>query len=186
MKCNHGSGWNIIVHDKTQLNLAEAKKKMDIWMHSNYAFRAGLEMHYKRIRPRIVVEEYLENQNKDLYDYKLFCINGKVYMCWVDSGRYIDHKRDFFNANWEHMPVLCEYPNANVMPQKPKDFEKMKELAEKLAKGFPQVRVDFYVLNDGTIKFGEMTFTSGTGADRYNPLVYDRIIGKQIILKGKN
>ena len=41
----------------------------------------------------------------------------------------------------------------------PKNFQRMLEIAEKLAKPFPVVRVDLYNL-DGKIYFGEMTFTS--------------------------
>ena len=41
---------------------------------------------------------------------------------------------------------------------KPKNLNKMIEIAEKLSKNFPFVRVDFYNDN-GKIIFGEMTFT---------------------------
>ena len=42
---------------------------------------------------------------------------------------------------------------------KPKNLEQMLEIAQKLSKPFPVVRVDLYNL-DGRIVFGEMTFTS--------------------------
>ena len=44
----------------------------------------------------------------------------------------------------------------------------MIKLAEKLSKNFNHVRVDFYRLDDGTIYFGEMTFTSASGFCKWN------------------
>ena len=182
MKCNHGSGWNIVVKDKKQLVIDTARKQINEWMATNFAYKAGMEMHYKYIKPRIVIEEYLENSGGELVDYKFLCFNGKAKICWVDTGRYTGHKRDLFDMNWNHIPVIFEYPNSSKVIEKPKNFAEMVNLAEKLAKGFDQVRVDFYLLNDGSIKFGEMTFTSGTGTDRFIPRIYDYILGEQIKL----
>jgi hypothetical protein len=45
----------------------------------------------------------------------------------------------------------------------------MIKLAERLSKDFVYVRVDFYLLDDGTIKFGEMTFTPSSGVSQWSP-----------------
>ena len=67
---------------------------------------------------------------------------------------------------------------------KPKNFEGMIEVAEKLAKPFPVVRVDLYNL-DGKIYFGEMTFTSLGGLmDFYTPEFLLKV-GKMIDLNYK-
>lgn len=60
--------------------------------------------------------------------------------------------------------------------EKPQNFEKMRELATILCKGFRHVRVDLYNV-DGKIYFGEMTFTNGNGFDRIVPDQYDEILG---------
>ena len=52
--------------------------------------------------------------------------------------------------------------------EKPKNLQTMVNLAEKLSKNFPFVRVDFYNIN-GVIYFGELTFSPGNGFD-YNRL----------------
>lgn len=49
IKCNHGAGWNIIVKDKSKLDLAEAKAKVDKWISTNFAFYYGFELHYRDI-----------------------------------------------------------------------------------------------------------------------------------------
>ena len=78
LKANHGSAWNIIVTDKNKFDKQDAKKKFDEWLHTNFAFQDGLELHYKDIKPLIIAEKYIENDNQDLYDYKIWCFDGKA------------------------------------------------------------------------------------------------------------
>lgn len=49
---------------------------------------------------------------------------------------------------------------------KPDNFELMKDLASRLSKGFPQIRVDFYEV-DGKVYIGELTMTSACGRMDY-------------------
>ena len=58
----------------------------------------------------------------------------------------------------------------------------MIQLAEVLSKGFNHVRVDFYRLNDGTIYFGEMTFTSASGTCEWNDESINQYFGSLIKL----
>ena len=37
IKSNNSSGWNIIVKDKSKLDLKDVKRKMDFWQKTNYA-----------------------------------------------------------------------------------------------------------------------------------------------------
>lgn len=180
LKCNHGSGWNEIVFDKDNLNKDELKEKVDRWMTTNFAYKVGLELHYKYIKPRIVIEEFMENKGGSLWDYKFACFDGKVKFIWVDTDRYTSHRRTLFDREWNVLPFMLEYPVDEILPEKPKQLQDMIVLAEKLAKGFSHVRVDFYLLNDGSIKFGEMTFTSGSGMDRFVPQYFDRVLGDLI------
>ena len=57
-------------------------------------------------------------------------------------------------------------------------------IAEILSKDFPYVRVDLYHLNDGQIKFGEMTFTPSSGQCTWIPEGTDEMLGELIDLKG--
>ena len=55
----------------------------------------------------------------------------------------------------------------------------MVEIAERLSKGFPEVRVDLYNI-DGKIYFGELTFTSQGGfMDFYTP-EFNRKLGELV------
>lgn len=67
-----------------------------------------------------------------------------------------------YDREWKRHPeysIFNKHYSEGVPLPKPASYERMLEIAEKLAKPFPVVRVDLYNLN-GRIYFGEMTFTS--------------------------
>lgn len=185
LKANHGCGWNIIVKDKKSFDIQDAKKKFEKWMNTNFAFVYGLELQYMNIRPKIIAEAYLENGNDDLYDYKVFCFNGKAESIMFLSERKNGLKMAFFDLNWNRIPVSYTFPRNEEEIPKPQNLELLIELAEKLSKGFPHVRVDFYIMNDGSIKFGEMTFSSASGTCKWAPPEQDVIYGNMINLPSK-
>lgn len=178
LKTNHGSGSVIVVKDKTSLNITEVGRNFNDWMSIDYAYATGFELQYSNINRKIIAEKYLETDLGELQDYKFLCFDGKPYYCWVDLGRFGNHTRNVYDLNWELQPWnQYTYGNsANPIP-KPKNFDKMVELATSLCQGFSHVRVDLYNV-DGTIYFGEMTFTNGCGFDRIVPDEYDFTLGE--------
>lgn len=180
LKCNHGCDWNAIVRDKDAWDAKAAKKNFDKWIKMNFAFRGGLQLQYKDIVPKIIAEEYLENADGDLYDYKFWCFNGKVEFVMFLSERAKELRMNNYDRNWNLLPFTYDHPNTDKPVAKPEKLEEMIVLAEKLAAGFPHVRVDFYQLNDGTIKFGEMTFTSCNGRAGWSDETVNRRLGELI------
>lgn len=186
LKCNHGSGWNIIVKDKSKLDLKEARCKLESWIKKNYAFKRG-ELQYLNIPPKIIAEQYLENINQ-LYDYKIMCFNGEPKFLWVDEDRFIKHKRSLFSLDWKPLPFkICEKYDSISDPEKakPESLDLMIDLARTLCQGFAHVRIDFYAV-DGKVYFGEMTFTSTSGLDRIVPEEWNNKIGNMLILPPKS
>ena len=57
----------------------------------------------------------------------------------------------------------------------------MKNIATKLSRGIPHVRVDLYVINE-QIYFGEMTFFHNSGIFSVTPDEWDYIIGEWLEL----
>ena len=176
LKTNHGSGTNVIVRDKCSLDIKNTKRKFKDWLDTDFGYKS-LELHYSGITPRIIAEEYIETELGELQDYKFLCFDGQPCFCWVDMGRYSNHTRNVYNLNWELQPWNQEtYSHYEKPIEKPKNFEKMIEIARVLAQGFSHVRVDLYNVN-GKIYFGEMTFTNGGGFDRIFPAEYDKVLG---------
>ena len=181
LKCNHGCGCNMIVKDKSTFDRKEAKKNFDEWMKTNYAFVYGLELQYKDIPPKIICEKYIEQTNKDIYDYKISCFDGQPKFLWVDSDRYANHSRCLYDLNWNKLPfeINSYYPQKEF--ERPADLDEMIHLARVLSEGFAYVRVDLYYC-EGKIYFGEMTFTSASGTEDIMPTEWRYKLGDLIQL----
>ena len=184
IKVTHDCGGVFICNNRDTFDTNKAKSFIEEHYNNNYYYE-GREWPYKDLKPRIIVEQYMEDsETEELRDYKFFCFNGKVKALFIATDRQNpneDTKFDFFDDNFNHLPFKQGHPNAKVPPQKPINFEKMKELASFLSAGIPHVRVDFYEVN-GKIYFGEMTFYHFSGFIPFNPEKWDYELGKMMIL----
>lgn len=185
LKCTHDSEGIVIVKDKSKLDIKEAKKKIEDALKYNF-FYIGREWPYKNINPRIIAEEYMEdNTDKELKDYKFFCFDGVVRAMFVASDRGAgDTKFDYYDTEFNHLDLIQHYPNNKNRIKKPINFGKMKELAKIISKGFPHVRVDFYEVN-GKVYFGELTFYHFSGFQPFYPNRWDEIFGEWLKLPSK-
>lgn len=185
LKGNHGCAFNYIVPDKSKLNISDARYKFTSWMKINYAYR-GFEPQYLNIKPVIIAEEYLENDGDDLYDYKIWCFGGEPkFIQFIRERNKGGTKMAYFDTDWNKQPFVSNNIRIEDEIEKPKNLDEMLEIARILSKDFCYVCVDLYHLNDGTIKFGEMTFTRANGACHWNPPEYNTIIGDMITLPEK-
>jgi hypothetical protein len=180
MKATHGSGWNIIVQDKTTVDWNSAIKKMDTWLKTNYYKKAG-ESQYKSLKGRILIEEYIGDSTGNLKDYKFFCFHGEPKFIQVDGDRFTDHKRDIYDLNWNKLPVKFFYENLPQPVAKPEKLADMLQICRKLSREFAFVRVDLYFTN-GRIYFGELTYSPGNGLEPFDPVQYDHIFGEHLDL----
>lgn len=167
LKWNVGAGGNIICTDKKELDIEEAKYKLNKWANKNYHLLSS-EMQYKYITPKIVCEKYIEPEDGILpEDYKIYCFNGKAKVVMYCIGREENKpKFYFFDTNWNLMRINEDGKGApeNFSIKKPDNLNEMFSYAESLAKPFPFVRVDLYNIK-GKIIFGELTFTPAAGVD---------------------
>lgn len=182
MKCNHDSGGLVICKDKKQLDYERAKTKINESLDRNYYYW-GREWPYKNIKPKILIEEYMEDKKeKELIDYKIMCFNGKPQLSFTCSERYKEGlKVTFFDLDWNKLPFERHYPASKRKIKKPQNYEKMLELSEKLSKDIPFVRVDWYEIN-GHLYFGELTFYPGNGVEEFNPEEWDKKLGDLVHL----
>ncbi len=183
IKCTHDSGGVIICKDKEKLNIIEARKKINKCLKTNF-FYCGREWPYKNVKPRIIVEELInDHRNDDLNDYKFMCFNGKVRCSFVCTERRSLEglKVTFFDIDWNKMPFERHYPSSSKKIDKPKNYAKMIELAEKLSRDIPFARIDFYEANE-KIYFGEITFFPGSGLEEFSPEIWDYTLGSWISL----
>lgn len=188
IKSTNGSGGNYIVKSKSSCGQDFLKKKVNELLGCNYmTMITGVgDLHYLRINNKLIFEGLLINDpisahySATLIDYKVWCFNGKAEYIWVCMNRFV-HNKDgaevlIYDRDWNTHPEYSvwskDFTQAAPIP-KPKNFERMLEVAEILCRGFPVVRCDLYNLN-GKIYFGEMTFTSlGGMMDFYTPEFLD-------------
>lgn len=187
LKCTHDSGGVVVCKDKKKLDKDKSLHILEKSLKESFYIQSR-EYPYKDVPHRIIAEKYMEDESGELIDYKFFCFNGQPVYMFVATDRMrkdTDTKFDFFDMNWRHLPFTNGHPNNPTLPQKPKNFDQMKKLAEKLSVGFPHIRVDFYNVN-GKIYFGELTFFHWSGLVPFDPPKWDYKFGEFIKLPRKN
>ncbi len=180
LKCNHDSGSVIICNNRKPST--EELRKIDKHLKYNY-FYFSREWPYKNIKPRVFAEEYIASptdNNGGLVDYKFYCFNGDPKYVLVISYRSIGGRETFFDKEWNPLDLSKGYKRHEIIPNKPKEYDKMLLIAHKLSKGIPFLRVDLFENDKGEIKVGELTFVPSSGLIPFNPNKYDYIFGNEL------
>lgn len=183
IKATHGSGMNLIVINKDELNVNKTIVKLAKWLKAKYLPCYG-EWFYDVVKPRIIVEKFLTDDNNSVpVDYKVFCFNGIPKFIDVHTSRFSDHKRNLYDLDWNLMKdKSIGYKNdASAYIEKPKQLEQLLEYAKKLSSNFTHARVDFYISNE-KIYFGEITFTNGAGFSKITPYEFNKEMGGWLTL----
>ena len=184
-KTTHGSSWNLICKNKSELNWKKWTKIMNTWLKLNiYVF--GREWNYKHLEPRIIIEKYIDHN--PLIDYKFMCFNGEPKFLQINNDYNGKHYVDFYDIEWKKMDFTYNnYEQSDHILPRPPQFEEMKELAVKLSAPFPYVRVDFYNPPENII-FGELTYFPGSGLLPLIPIQngYDELLGSHLTLPQPN
>ena len=181
IKAAHSSAMNFICVDKNTVNWKSKKCIFKLWLKLNL-YLDGREWGYKNLKPSIIVEDFLEDESGYLRDYKFFCAKGEILTIQVDEDRFSDHKRAFYNCEWEKMNFKLGYKETEV--NAPENLSEMIKIALDLSRDFPFVRVDLYNSN-GKNYFGELTFYPESGFLSFEPDEYDFELGSGIELPEK-
>ncbi len=179
VKANHTNSQNLIVKDKKTLDKKKAIKLFNKWLSKNQYYKKGQEWAYKDIKPKLVIEKFLKEKDKNtLVDYKFYCFNGIPKFIDVHLDREDDHKQGCFDLDFNLLPFgkSKNYKSISTGIEKPSNLSEMVKLAEKLADKLPFVRVDFYSVNGISI-FGELTFYPADARKEFYPDEYNKIIG---------
>ena len=184
IKCTHGCKYNILCENKQKLDIRDAESKLNTWLHSEYG-PSTYEPQYYAMKHRIIAEEYIETDS-GLYpeDYKLYCFNGQVKAVLVCLNREnVLNKNEelvleWYDLEWNVLDIGSK-PNMKLA-MKPTCLDQMVKYAEKLAKPFPFVRVDFYDRHEPIL--GEMTFTPMYGMAQYYSKEGNQLLGSWLKL----
>ena len=185
LKVNWGWGQNIIVKDKSKLDIEETKDKLRNWLEpfSNHYY-TNFEWKYKNIPPKIICEQFMKD---DIFDYltvyKIFCFSSKPYMFQVIlNDRQEDEKVNYYDLNWNKLDIKQQFPNFDFNLKEPHNKNLMIELSEKLSEPFkPFVRIDFFEINN-RLYLSEFVFYSDNGCEKFTPNDWDLKLGNLIKL----
>lgn len=187
IKCNHDSGGVVVCTDKSKFDIRKTKRKIEKSMKKNYYYLAR-EWPYKDVKPKILIEKYLTDGVHIVpEDYKVYCFNGKPEYIVIFHDRFNDSaikSESVYDTDWNLQPFsIDEHFEINKIPQpKPDCLKELLEVCSTLSKGFCQVRLDFYIINE-RLYFGEITLHTASGLVPMNPKEYDEKLGDMIDLK---
>lgn len=181
LKCTHDSGGIVVCKDKSRLDKQKSLSILNKALKRKF-ISLTREYPYATVRPRIIAEKYMEDEFGELRDYKFFCSKGKPWMVFIATGRQKGIATfDFFDMQFNHLPIINGHPMSKVPIEKPICFDRMVELASTLSEEFIHVRVDFYEVK-GEIYFGELTFFHNSGIEPIEPREWDFKMGEFIHL----
>ena len=167
----------IVVKDKSKMDVAEITKKLNEFCSTPVM---------KTIKSnRVIAEELLEPASDLLVDYKFFCSYGKVLIadCMARENNEITDVKfkscSYYEIpEWKRIPMTID-GRGILEIDKPKNYDKMIEVCQKLSKNFPLIRIDLYEIGDRVL-VGEITEDSSGGKAIFEKTEWDFKLGGQI------
>ncbi len=177
VKVANSSGFNLFITSsedkKHEKEIKTCLKKMQREKYYKYYF----EWVYKSY-PWLIVEEYIDN-TEETFDCKFLCIEGNVVMVqFLNSNKEIVTNANF-TRNLEKMNCSYSWDDTQEDITHPVFYKDMLKDAEKIAKDFPVVRVDF-LISKNQYYVSELTFFPGSGYDKFDPELFDYQFGEML------
>lgn len=174
----------VVVKDKSKLNREKVIEQLN--KLSDDIFRRFNNGDYPN-KNRFIAEELLVPENSDmLIDYKFLFSYGKPIVAYCFGISCNTDNRDvkfkkcscYSLPDWRELPITVKSYEKLRTPS-PKNMSKMLEIASKLSKPFPLIRIDMYEIG-GRVLVGEITEDHAGGASMINPAIWDFMIGLNI------
>lgn len=187
VKPNHGSNMvEILMAEPDRQQRQLIVDRCQEWLHRDYS-RDAHEIHYRYIKPRILVEKYIGDSQYAPIDYKFHMFNKKngnfEYVLQVIYNR--DNpalSMNFYVNNLHEAWHKIRDTGLDITGVMPK-LEHALELSKVLVSDFDYVRVDWYI-QKGQLWFGEFTFTPGAGLVTGLDRGLNRMMGEMWIQTG--
>lgn len=161
VKPNHASE-RIYLNDKD--NYDKFRKETSGFL-SEFGNRSN-ELYYKLIKPKLMIEEYLDSSQTSMMEFKFWTFHGKVELIAASGNiRSLKQQQQYhfrlYDRNWKDSNIQVRNSSPDRI-EKPEQLELMIELSETLAQGWDFIRVDFMKTQDRLI-FGELTTVPSGG-----------------------
>lgn len=178
VKPTHANAHGYFLRSKADIDQLMAERPETGWLSVRHD-RFNREWAYRDLKPRIVIEKMLEDDGKPLIDYRIFAFNGHVVhikMRYPLGGENYEYT---YSPEWQRLDVSTgDYAYRPEEAPKPARLAEMLEVARKLSKGVPFMRVDLYAC-ENWVYVGEMTLYPSGGFEKYEPDDYDFYLGSE-------
>jgi hypothetical protein len=185
IKANHGSGMNILVLRRDDLDENRIVDQCQAWLRTSFG-RYNHEWAYRKIRPSILVEALVAGPGGGPpTEYKLHMFSGKchliqVHECSAWYDRYSLARGPLptvtnYSKTWNRSEMAWGHPPGPAQPAPP-NLDEMLSIAARLSRPLDYVRVDFY-LAASVIRLGELTLYHHSGRSRIRPVEFDFALG---------
>lgn len=178
----------ILVKDKAELDIEKVEAEIKAnWFDTRKLLTNSFCSAYYGAKPRVIVEEYVEEFANCANDYKLFCFHGQPAFFYVAEDHFKNGENSkvypitFYDLEWNMMDVSYGAHAINPNVAKPNHMQEMIQLAQKLSEDFIFVRVDFFDTKD-KLYLAELTFYPGGGMTEYHPETFDKQMGDMLHL----
>lgn len=182
LKCTHDSGGLYICKDKSKIDEDAIRKEFSKSLKMRF-YMEGREYQYKDVKPRIIAETYLEQEDGGApWDYKVLCFGGKAKLIEVHAGRFSEaHSQTFYDTDWKKTLISQggKETISKIEQPRPVCFDEMIEKSEILAQGMRHARIDWYVIKNKLL-FGEITLYDGSGLEPFTTYEDDLLLGSWI------
>lgn len=176
IKPTHMSGEISVVDDADALDHDAFEQTCQKWLNTTYGTWMK-EYWYRKITPRIIIEERLKDEGYYLpigYDFFVYHGDVKAVAAYQKPAEDAPKTMNYYTPDWDEMGIIQrgDFRRGEGVPR-PQKLDQMIEIAETLGAAFDHLRVDLYSPNDQKILFGELTVADGAGAMEFVPQEYD-------------
>jgi hypothetical protein len=95
LKAGHGCEMNLLVRDKFAVDRDTVLRQAEMWLTQNY-YDKSREWAYRRIQPRLLIEELLLDEDGKLpVDLKFLVFHGRTALLRIHLDRFGHHRVNF-------------------------------------------------------------------------------------------
>jgi hypothetical protein len=152
------------------------RDELKSWLAHNY-YSVHREANYRKLTPKIIIEELVLFGGELPLDYKIHCFHGQPKLIHVIANAIAGGSSSaIYSARWAPLAIEINKPGG-LHAARPENLDELLSVASRLSRPFTFVRVDLYT--DGKrILVGELTSLPAAGSLSIRPAAAEYALGK--------